>query len=60
MEETYKKIDKAQNTLKETKETLGSIDNLYTKLEKVLAQSIDAAVKSVQKNTLLTVAEPGF
>jgi hypothetical protein len=33
MEETFKKIDRAQATLAETKKTIGSIDNLYDKLQ---------------------------
>jgi hypothetical protein len=55
MEETLKTIDRAQVTLKETKETIGTIDKLYDRLTEVLSQSIDAAMKSVERNTLLTV-----
>lgn len=39
---------------------MGSIDQLYTRLESVLAATIDNAVKSIEKHSLLRVAEAGF
>lgn len=36
MEETLRKIDRTQATIQETKDTIGSIDKLYERLEKVL------------------------
>ena len=60
IEETFKKIDRTQEALKETRETLGSIDQLYVRLESVLAATIDNAVKSIEKHSLLRVAETGF
>ncbi len=56
MEETLKRIDKTQQTLAETKNTIGQIDNLYTRLEKTMSDSIDNAVALFQKNQAITVA----
>ena len=60
MEETLKKIDKAQATLSETKTTISSIDDTYDKIQKMWSDTIDQAVSNIEKTTILTVAEPGF
>lgn len=37
MDATLKRIDQAQESLKETKNTIGTIDKLYERLEQVLS-----------------------